>query len=507
MYQSARKLAAIAESQQGFFTAKQAQAAGFSRCLQAYNCRVGKWNKFAKGLFRLADYSHSLDADFVRWTLWSRNNHDQPQGVISHASALALHGLGPAERENVHLTVPPAFRKQPPAGCIIHKEALNLSAIESRPGFMVTRLAKTLADSKPALCAQGQWDKTLTLVWNEGRLLPEEALQLGFSPPERMPEAGSSPVTDFAFDGPAETPGDSGGSGRSHYPPAGALAGSDPGRSESAVTGVGPVNRHSVAMTEKVYEMIFRHTRPHPATARRAQGGFTLVELLVVTAIVSLLAGMLLPALEQSLEQARYVACASNQKQLGLAFGLYAADYDGLAMLRWSSSAPYGAYGLSFYARFAGTPPVLQNTSYLTPDTLVCPSIAPRRFDLGNSGEAIKHTYAVNNMAPDYKPIMTLYNSSDASGYICVPLDQLPQAEKKAGHRIPLVLEARQADNPSQSALVTRVSLINFANLMHSRRVNVLSADGHVDAATSERLRTEFAFTKGYVGNAFYDPW
>jgi prepilin-type N-terminal cleavage/methylation domain-containing protein/prepilin-type processing-associated H-X9-DG protein len=58
--------------------------------------------------------------------------------------------------------------------------------------------------------------------------------------------------------------------------------------------------------------------------------GFTLVELLVVVAVIAILAAILFPAFAQARAQARKAACISNLRQLGAAFTLYADDYDEL---------------------------------------------------------------------------------------------------------------------------------------------------------------------------------
>ena len=55
---------------------------------------------------------------------------------------------------------------------------------------------------------------------------------------------------------------------------------------------------------------------------------FTLIEILVVIAIVALLAALLSPAIATAKSRGKMAACINNLHQLGLAFQMYANDYD-----------------------------------------------------------------------------------------------------------------------------------------------------------------------------------
>jgi len=62
-------------------------------------------------------------------------------------------------------------------------------------------------------------------------------------------------------------------------------------------------------------------------TVHRKRNGFTLVELLVVMAIIAILAGLLMPALSAAMERAKRAKCINNLKQLGTAKEMYAINY------------------------------------------------------------------------------------------------------------------------------------------------------------------------------------
>ncbi len=60
----------------------------------------------------------------------------------------------------------------------------------------------------------------------------------------------------------------------------------------------------------------------------KKRNGFSLVEVLVVLSVLSLLLGMLLPALSQAKHRTKLAICGSNLRQIGTAIHLYADDFD-----------------------------------------------------------------------------------------------------------------------------------------------------------------------------------
>ena len=81
-------------------------------------------------------------------------------------------------------------------------------------------------------------------------------------------------------------------------------------------------------------------SRDNPPAIRRIRQGFTLLELLIVIAVLALLIAILVPSLSRSLLLAKSVSCQGNLHAIGLAAGQYQSEYGDYVPICWANIAP-----------------------------------------------------------------------------------------------------------------------------------------------------------------------
>jgi len=146
------------------------------------------------------------------------------------------------------------------------------------------------------------------------------------------------------------------------------------------------------------------HLRPGGLRFRRGGAGraFSLLELLIVVALMTLLAALLLPGLARAGRQARSVQCASNLRQLGHALHMYAADYRGMAM----PLAYFSDWPLTYWYGRESTGGIDQTGGFVWPylrsevrewGVYECPEQPGGTFDrYQGAGQTVTTTYGYN---------------------------------------------------------------------------------------------------------------
>jgi len=146
--EASRRLFEIAEQQQGFFTTKQAKAAGFAENTHPYHVQVGNWIREHRGIYRLTLFPTADRPDLVLWALWSRNRNEEVEGVYSHDTALSLYDLSDLNPAKLQMTLPRDFRRNSdiPGILVLHYADLPDSDVQTAQGFKFTRPLRTILD-------------------------------------------------------------------------------------------------------------------------------------------------------------------------------------------------------------------------------------------------------------------------------------------------------------------------------------------------------------------------
>jgi prepilin-type N-terminal cleavage/methylation domain-containing protein/prepilin-type processing-associated H-X9-DG protein len=186
----------------------------------------------------------------------------------------------------------------------------------------------------------------------------------------------------------------------------------------------------------------------------KTRRGFTLIELLVVIAIIAILAAILFPVFARAREKARQSSCQSNLKQIGIAWAMYAQDYDE----RYPRGSGYVAAATvtSTYGEWYITlEPYIKNTQIYN-----CPSSPYTNYNAGNTTDG---TYGVG-----YTRNSNLQNSTAMSS-IPEPASTLCLVDGRNNYF--------RWRCPGDATTTTNSG---WSNTRHNDGFNALFLDGHV---------------------------
>lgn len=211
-------------------------------------------------------------------------------------------------------------------------------------------------------------------------------------------------------------------------------------------------------------------------------GAFTLVELLVVLAIVALLAGILLPSLAKARALSHTARCTSNLHQFGLAAQMYWDDHAGRAFSErtvrtnggwryWFGWLQDGVEGERAFDPVSGALwPYLPSRAVDT-----CPALnrCPARFKSKARGAAFGYAYNLL-VGPRGSPgILPLQVGRPSQLAVFTDGGQVNDFQSPASAEHPMLEEFYYFDTNALSATV---------HFRHGGRAQVMFADGHVGA-------------------------
>ena len=205
---------------------------------------------------------------------------------------------------------------------------------------------------------------------------------------------------------------------------------------------------------------------------------FTLLELLIVIVIIAILAGILLPALNQAREKAKSTRCINNVKQTGLVIADYREANDDIfgnfLPLPGTNRSVAWAEALSAQGYL---PPLTQKHTFIS-----CPSVTIDETNEGHNSYGVIFYWGEKDFRTLPSPLLVKWNDiNDRFTF------------KKIRNFSSLIIAGDSIlYDKEKNMSIGHVRLLHIA-LLHNNRGNYLFADSHVSVLTKEVFKETIA--------------